>query len=442
MKKGFVLTEIVVTVAIMLILGTTSFKVVKRVTEKARAVSAKAQISQLAQVIEEVKDDTGYYPASLAALLQKDSPDSDYGARWKGPYLKESLPSDPWGNSYSYQIPEASLFDSPLSVPGEGSEQNRTFAFLCSAPGKGTLKIYNYGVTSSRVLLNGEEIVQEDEFYQGEDVSFEIAEGKVTPGETYTAEIKVLGAAISYGGSYDMPVTARVRVGDQWLEPWGNYTNPSGANLNDGQVHTYTLPSEYPAGTSIGIMARSWVRSWWSWRKYIEADSWNASQQVKVLRNGDAVPDIEAYLNQAAILEFVRNYVDFETNRIVLDANQAIYLFELGATDMGSSAADFQDLVILVSLFPEGWSEEGGSEDGGGEEIVQTIIKEVVLTGNNSLEITTDSRAGTYYYLDILGCRPTDKYFVLGSFGKDGCAGGAEMNQDILWYSHKYPNFQ
>ncbi len=33
-----------------------------------------------------------------------------------------------------------------------------------------------------------------------------------------------------------------------------------------------------------------------------------------------------------------------------LDENQAIYLFELGTTNLTSSAADFQDLVVLITL--------------------------------------------------------------------------------------------
>jgi len=42
--------------------------------------------------------------------------------------------------------------------------------------------------------------------------------------------------------------------------------------------------------------------------------------------------------------------VDTATRRIKLLENQAIFLFEIGTTNLNSSAADFQDLVLLVTL--------------------------------------------------------------------------------------------
>jgi hypothetical protein len=46
----------------------------------------------------------------------------------------------------------------------------------------------------------------------------------------------------------------------------------------------------------------------------------------------------------------VDEYVNSETNKISLKPNQAIYLFELGTTDVNNAAADFQDLVVVVTL--------------------------------------------------------------------------------------------
>ncbi len=83
---------------------------------------------------------------------------------------------------------------------------------------------------------------------------------------------------------------------------------------------------------------------------HIEANSAAQSKQVKVLRHGDAVPKIKGMGNQADALYFIKPYIDFKTNTITLDQNQAIYLFEIGTTNVTSSAADFQDLVVLVTF--------------------------------------------------------------------------------------------
>ena len=83
---------------------------------------------------------------------------------------------------------------------------------------------------------------------------------------------------------------------------------------------------------------------------HIEANSHEQSQQVKVLRDGDAVPDIKGMDDQADVLQFIKPYIDFDSNKMTLDENQAIYLFEIGTTNVSSSAADFQDLVVLVTF--------------------------------------------------------------------------------------------
>lgn len=190
------------------------------------------------------------------------------------------------------------------------------------------------------------------EIVPAEDIAFDIQGDRVTPREDFTASVKVLGAAISYSGEYDMPVTARLNVGGAWSEPWGAYDNANSGNLNDGRAHPYDLPDDYPADTSIGVQAQSWYKQGNKWRSYLSADSWAGSQQVIVLRNGDPVPDIEPFLNQTDIHTYVKDYVDAETQRIELQKNQAIFLFELGTSNLNSDAADFQDLVVLVSLLP------------------------------------------------------------------------------------------
>ena len=120
----------------------------------------------------------------------------------------------------------------------------------------------------------------------------------------------------------------------------------------------YTLPATYAAGTAVSVVGRSWkkISSSYSgnsnshWEQELQFDSASGSPNVLVLRDGDAVPAIEPFQNQSSIVSFLQGYIDDATDTVVLADNQAILLFELGTTDLSSSRADFQDLVVLVTL--------------------------------------------------------------------------------------------
>ncbi|MFC6941562.1 hypothetical protein ACFQE8_16570 [Salinirubellus sp. GCM10025818] len=87
---------------------------------------------------------------------------------------------------------------------------------------------------------------------------------------------------------------------------------------------------------------------------------------VHVLRDGSEAPDVEGFGDQEDAAEFVADYVD--DGEIVLDDNQAIYLFELSHSTEGSGA-DFQDAVVLVSLETES-SAITVDENGEGESVI------------------------------------------------------------------------
>lgn len=72
------------------------------------------------------------------------------------------------------------------------------------------------------------------------------------------------------------------------------------------------------------------------------------SSNLNVLRNGDSVPKIPGAMGQDSIEDYLQDYV--EDGKIVLEENEAIFLFELGTTNLSSSVADFQDLVVLMTI--------------------------------------------------------------------------------------------
>lgn len=184
-------------------------------------------------------------------------------------------------------------------------------------------------------------------------IEFDIEdEGTIVLKSSATMNFTVLGAAISYGGRYDMPVTVSLDIDGSSTDPYGSSSHALNGNING------TNPSPYNAGTleegtEISISASSWYKksgdgsSSSDWSEYMSKSS-DGSDNIVILRDGDPVPDTPGFLGQDGIADMVDGYVDGD--KISLGENEAIVLFELGTNNMSSSAADFQDAVILVSF--------------------------------------------------------------------------------------------
>ena len=101
---GFTLIEMMVVMVIIGLLMALVGPRFIRQEEKAKARAARAQIELLGTALDTFRLDTGRYPSTqegLAALAQR-----PFGLdRWDGPYLKKSLPADPWGRPYYYRSP-------------------------------------------------------------------------------------------------------------------------------------------------------------------------------------------------------------------------------------------------------------------------------------------------------------------------------------------------
>lgn len=103
-QTGFTLLELLVVMVIIgLLVGYVGPKYFSQVG-KSEVKTARAQINALEQALDQYRLDTGHYPGTeegLAALFTKPSNE----ARWDGPYLKKSVPDDPWGKPYQYKFP-------------------------------------------------------------------------------------------------------------------------------------------------------------------------------------------------------------------------------------------------------------------------------------------------------------------------------------------------
>lgn len=131
-RRGFTLTELLIVMAILVLLVSLVGPRLLGSKEKADINSVKTQIGMFQSSLERYAIDMNRFPSSeqgLAALiaapaadatgegggedggegLELEGDDVDGGggsSPWDGPYIKtETLPKDPWGNSYRYEYP-------------------------------------------------------------------------------------------------------------------------------------------------------------------------------------------------------------------------------------------------------------------------------------------------------------------------------------------------
>jgi len=101
---GFTLLELLV---VMVIIGLLAGYVAPRYfaeVGKSEVKVARAQIDAFEKALESYRLDVGRLPTSeqgLDALMTQPSG----VAKWRGPYLKKSVPPDPWGKAYQYKQP-------------------------------------------------------------------------------------------------------------------------------------------------------------------------------------------------------------------------------------------------------------------------------------------------------------------------------------------------
>lgn len=110
-SEGFTLLELLV---VMVIIGLLAAFVGPRYFSqigKSEVKSAKAQIDALEKALDQYRLDLGKYPSTeqgLVALVSRPANE----AKWDGPYLKKTVPADPWGGQYVYKFPgEHNEFD-------------------------------------------------------------------------------------------------------------------------------------------------------------------------------------------------------------------------------------------------------------------------------------------------------------------------------------------
>lgn len=107
--RGFTLLEmLVVLVIIGLLAGLVGPRLFSKV-DQSKVTTAQTQVKLLRGAVESLRLDIGRYPANEEglSLLARRPADPALAARWRGPYLDDALPNDPWGQPYQYAVPGA-----------------------------------------------------------------------------------------------------------------------------------------------------------------------------------------------------------------------------------------------------------------------------------------------------------------------------------------------
>jgi general secretion pathway protein G len=104
---GFTLLEMLVVLVIIGLLASLVGPKLFSKVDQSRIQTAQAQVKLLRGALETLRLDLGRFPTQEEglALLAAPPADAALALRWRGPYLDDVVPLDPWSAPYQYSLP-------------------------------------------------------------------------------------------------------------------------------------------------------------------------------------------------------------------------------------------------------------------------------------------------------------------------------------------------
>jgi len=124
-RQGFTLLELLV---VMVIIGLLAGLVAPRYfaqVGKSQVKIARSQIDALEKALDQYRIDMGRYPTTEEGMDSLVNPPLNE-PNWAGPYLKKSVPLDPWGHPYVYASPGTHNNDIDLMSYGKDGRPGGT----------------------------------------------------------------------------------------------------------------------------------------------------------------------------------------------------------------------------------------------------------------------------------------------------------------------------
>jgi general secretion pathway protein G len=104
-ESGLTLIELTIVIAILGILAAFIAPRVIDAIDDARVGKAQTEIASLKVALSNYSRDVGSYPSTEEGLDALWRAPSQAAQNWDGPYVKDPITPDPWGNPYVYRYP-------------------------------------------------------------------------------------------------------------------------------------------------------------------------------------------------------------------------------------------------------------------------------------------------------------------------------------------------
>ena len=102
---GWTLLELMVVLAIIALIGALVGPALMTQTEGAKVTAADAQVKMLRGSLLAYRLDVGQFPSTAQGLAALNTAPQEVAEYWRGPYLDDEVPLDPWRKPYVYEFP-------------------------------------------------------------------------------------------------------------------------------------------------------------------------------------------------------------------------------------------------------------------------------------------------------------------------------------------------